>query len=280
MDKARWIASYPKSGNTWVRMFINAYCSHYPVNLNTAFQFVSTDLPENVFAMTCATVLTEENCRLQFYVRPAMLINAIQLCRCKEVGLKTHHGCYDVDGMPLIPPRLTVAALYIVRDPRDIAGSFAEHIGKPVDHAIELMGTDMASLNRDGHLCHMLGSWSSHVTSWAVNESTSYPTTVVRYEDMLAEPDKTFRAILHAFGFKEIDEQRFAYALEQSSFAVLRQAEARDGFRELANGERFFRHGQAGRWRETLTGAQIERIETDHGAVMRRFEYNPECVLA
>jgi hypothetical protein len=98
---------------------------------------------------------------------------------------------------------------------------------------------------------------------------------VMRYEDMLAEPKKTFGALAWHLLFKPSDTE-LDDALKRSSFEQLREQEEKDGFRERPEkAERFFREGRADQWKDVLSPAQIKRIVDAHGEQMARFGYLP-----
>lgn len=268
-----WIASYPKSGNTWVRMFLNAYVSGFPVNINSAFQYASGDLMPHMYQLTAAQPIDRMNDVDQFYYRPAVLMNFLYSAATRDVALKTHHARVEVDGVPLIPPRLSKGALYVVRDPRDVAVSFAKHLDVDVGQAIELMVSNETTLDkRDSKLFHLLTSWSSHVDSWTLSNKT-VPTVVIRYEDMVREPEMTFSRVLDGLGFQDVDEGRLNFALEQSSFNQLRSQEVAKGFKENGRGKRFFDEGRIGRWQEVLSNDERETIEVTFKNAMARFGY-------
>jgi hypothetical protein len=97
----------------------------------------------------------------------------------------------------------------------------------------------------------------------------------MRYEDMLAEPHKTFGALARHLLFKPT-ESELADAIDRSSFERLREQEEKEGFRERPEvAERFFRDGRAEQWKEVLTPKQIQRIVDAHGEQMKRFGYLP-----
>jgi len=98
----------------------------------------------------------------------------------------------------------------------------------------------------------------------------------MRYEDMLAEPQKTFGALARHLLFKPTGGE-LADAIKRSSFEQLKEQEEKDGFRERPDkAERLFRDGRAGQWKEILTPAQIKRIVDAHGEQMARFGYLPK----
>ena len=98
----------------------------------------------------------------------------------------------------------------------------------------------------------------------------------MRYEDMLAEPTKTFGGLARHLLFGA-QAGEIATAIERSSFQKLKSQEEQAGFVERPKeAQQFFREGRAGQWREVLTPAQIRRIVRDHGEQMARFGYSTE----
>jgi hypothetical protein len=97
----------------------------------------------------------------------------------------------------------------------------------------------------------------------------------VRYEDMLERPQEAFAGISAHLALQSRPEQ-LARAVEMASFANLQGAERKDGFSERPrDNTAFFRAGQAGQWRDRLTGAQVDRITASHREQMQRFGYSP-----
>jgi hypothetical protein len=125
----------------------------------------------------------------------------------------------------------------------------------------------------DKQVNELYGSWSQHVLSWTRKPHRAI--YVMRYEDMLAEPHKTFGALARHLLFKPT-ESELADAIDRSSFERLREQEEKEGFRERPEvAERFFRDGRAEQWKEVLTPKQIQRIVDAHGEQMKRFGYLP-----
>ena len=100
---------------------------------------------------------------------------------------------------------------------------------------------------------------------------------MLRYEDMLAEPEAAFTRVVEHLGMTP-DSERVARAVRFSSFEELRRQEERTGFIERPkHAERFFRAGRSGQWREELPPELAERIRSDHASVMRTFGYLDEA---
>jgi hypothetical protein len=190
------------------------------------------------------------------------------------VFVKTHNGLVLDHDTPVLNFAVTSGAVYIVRNPLDVAISLSHHIGKTIDEAIELMGTpDVETPVNEKRVHEIWGSWSQHVGSWTRNPHPAI--YVMRYEDMLAEPEKTFGNLAVHLLLKP-DSKQLAEAIARSSFERLREQEANFGFREKPEkAERFFREGRSGQWKEVLSRQQIDRIVSDHGEQMSRFGYLP-----
>jgi hypothetical protein len=189
------------------------------------------------------------------------------------IPMKTHSYFGEDHGHPIFSMQATFGAVYIIRDPRDVALSGADHFGKTVDEMIEWMANPMAlAAAMPGTIVHeMQSSWSNHVESWT---KWNHPGIfVARYEDLLADPLDQFTRVAQRFGITR-DPARIKKAVDFSSFKQLQKQEAEQGFVERSqHSERFFRSGQSGGWRDKLTPDQAARIEQDHGAQMKRFGY-------
>ena len=170
---------------------------------------------------------------------------------------------------------VTAGAVNVVRNPLDVAISYAHHSGASIDDAIERMSmTDLETKGSDLGVYEVHGSWSQHVWSWTRNQHDALH--VVRYEDMLADPNKTFGAMARHLLF-DPTRKELARAIERSSFARLQAQENQKGFRERppTAAQNFFREGRSGQSKDVLTPAQIDRVVRDHGEQMRRFKYLP-----
>lgn len=271
-----WLASYPKSGNTWVRAFLSSVRQDGgPIDINrldVVIQPSSRYFLDDIFGIPTADLTQSEILQ----ARPAAM-SAYSSAADKATIHKVHDAWLcNADGQPLFPAELTKASIYIVRDPRDVAISFAHHIGKSIDYAIDQMAAPDSALGLNlrrftPNTSQLLLTWSQHVESWLDHAS---PTPLlVRYEDMMADPVGQGALIARHAGF---DKTMSVYeqAAKNSSFSELNKQEAQNGFKEvLAPDRRFFRSGKAGGWKNTLAPAQIARIEQAHGAVMQRLGY-------
>ena len=189
------------------------------------------------------------------------------------VPMKTHSYLGEDFGHPIISMKATYGAIYIIRDPRDVAVSGADHFGKTLDEMISMMATPLAlAMPMPGQIVHELqSSWSNHVESWTMwNHPGIY---TVRYEDLLADPFDQFSRVARHFGIST-DKARVKKAIEYSSFKQLKQMEVEQGFVERStHSESFFRSGRSGGWQNVLSPEQVRTIEQDHAEQMKRFGY-------
>jgi Sulfotransferase domain len=267
LGKIVWLASYPKSGNTWVRAFLHNYIvnGQTPHSINSLIDFSVAECAGAFFGQNTAGMSTQDVQKLRPSVHE-------QLTRLHDdlVFVKTHNANLSVHGVPLCTPDVTAGAVFIVRDPRDVALSYAAFARRDVDEIIDFMGEKGAANASDAvQVFELLGSWSEHALSWVAAQKR----LLVRYEDLLNEPERYFARIVRFLGTGEVDAARLKRAIGFSGFDVLAGQEAAEGYRAAGRAETFFREGKAGQWRERLTPAQLRRIETAHGEVMQKFGY-------
>ncbi|MFW5656027.1 MAG: sulfotransferase domain-containing protein [Bacteroidota bacterium] len=275
-----WLASYPKSGNTWFRVFITNVLSKEdkPADINKlrpATIASSRALFDEATGVSSSELSPDEIDHMRPVVYRYMAKKATDL-----VFHKIHDAWHKLpDGEALIPPEITRAVIYFVRNPLDVAISFAHHSSVDIDKSIQMMNNpDYAFCKRTDRLHNQLrqqlSTWSRHVESWVDN--SKLPLIVIRYEDMLLKPFETFEKALKFAGL-QVDAEKIEQAIDFSSFEQLTSQEKKHGFKEKSpKSEAFFRKGKMGDWKETLTGEQVQKIIQEHHAVMKRFDYIPE----
>ena len=204
-------------------------------------------------------------------VRPAAHA-AIAGLSSSNIFAKTHSAITAVKGIPTITPSLTKGAVYIVRNPLDVAVSYANHFSVDLDRAIEALCHSGAILKPNaGQVFQVLGSWTDHVASWC--DRPDLLRHVMRYEDMRTQPAETFSRLLQFLGLPD-DAGRRDQALRFADFKELRRQEDAAGFSEKpATADRFFREGRTGGWADVLTSQQVRKIVDAHRKTMKRFGY-------
>ena len=272
-----WIASYPKSGNTWTRAFLHNLIRLVSgddgpeQSINQINEFTTWDLAAARYQKYIDGPIEDADRALIAAARPK-----VQADLAAEVeGLclvKTHHALVMDRGWPTLNFEVTSGAVYILRNPLDVAVSLSHHMGGTIDDAIDEMATlNLETTVSEKSVYEVYGSWSQHVRSWTAKSHRAVK--VLRYEDMLSDTAATF-AGLAAHLLLKCDAAQLQAAIERSSFERLSAQEAAEGFREKPDvAPKFFREGRAGQWRELLSRRQIRRIVRDHGEEMRRFGY-------
>jgi len=275
MGNIVWLASYPKSGNTWLRAFIANLIANRPdpVPLAELPRYGALEAEPEPFGRLAGRPSTELSFAEICSLRPRVHA-AIAAAAPKTVFVKTHNLAGAHDGFPLHNPDVSAGAIYVMRNPLDVAISMSHHFGIGLDEAIAYLGNESAATeNSELFVTQFLGSWSQHVASWAALEGPRI--LVLRYEDLLEKPAKGFGKVARLIGLDQ-DRARIERAIRHASFSSLAALERRDGFVEVPiRGKRFFRAGRANQWREILSGDQVARIVADHRDAMARFRYLP-----
>ncbi|HEY0832749.1 MAG TPA: sulfotransferase domain-containing protein [Azospirillum sp.] len=276
MNGFYWLTSYPKSGNTWVRLALWALRHGRPPGLADLAGWIPVSGGRTAFDEVLE-VESSDLCGAEIEALRPRLYEAMAREATEPMVRKVHEGWVMTPaGEPLFPPAATIGAIYVARDPRDVAVALSHHLGVPQDEAIAFMAAPDARLfskfrSLGRQFTSRLLTWSRHVESWL--DDSGARVLVVRYEDMSADLPAELARVAQFLGWAPGPEAVTA-AREGTRFDRLRSEEARKGFREKPpEMERFFRRGEAGGWRDTLTPAQAARIERDHGAVMARLGY-------
>ena len=309
-----WLASYPKSGNTWLRAVLTNYLRDdgEPASINalvggpvasdreTFSEIVgldSSDLtPEEILRHRPLfhELLARELAELPAggYKRPTQSAGAPSRERTPAF-VKVHDAyLHTRNGAALFPKVATSAVVYLVRNPLDVAVSYAHHRQKSIDDTMQWMNEPAAAEAEVAGgiftlLPQLLTTWSGHVASWLDQEEL--PVHVARYEDLLADPMAGFGAILRFAGLdregthpeepgRPSATERLARAIGQAAFSRLRPQEEDAGFSEKQpTAPSFFRAGVAGSWRTALAPRQVQALVDAHGPVMARLGYLREA---
>lgn len=270
-----WLASYPKSGNTWFRSFLTALMKG-DVDINE----MSTDGIYSAKGYIEETLDLEvddlDDRELERYRKIAFNYSARQDNETMFVKIHDAYTYSPWDGTPVIPSEMSKLAIYLVRNPLDVALSFANHNGQEVQDTIDkyicaAQGAMVKRFKAGNQSRQILGTWAMHVESWISQKSI--PVWVMRYEDMKSSPLATFYAVVKAMDLPYSEEQ-IQKAVEQTQFERLKSQEQEKGFKEKAiKSSSFFHKGQTGRWKEELTLEQVKKIRISNEKMMRKFGY-------
>lgn len=268
-----WLASYPKSGNTWLRAFLANYVAGLPqsVPINELYKFSFSDAHSWPYENLLKKPLSELSEAEIIRARPKVH-EMLAKTKPSHVMVKTHNLLTAIEGIPTITPSVTFGAIYVIRNPLDTTVSTSHHYGEEIEDSVRVLGFSNATIQPNAtNVRQYLGSWSDHVRSWTTADGLYH--LVLRYEDMLSKPHREFARVIKFMGLPE-DRARLDRAIKFSSFRELSGQEKKIGFIERSkNAERFFRKGKAGTWRTTLDQDHIARIIADHGDVMVEHGY-------
>jgi hypothetical protein len=269
-----WLASYPKSGNTWLRIFLANLLSNQktPLSIN-ALDFSSPiasarGLFDRTTGLASASLTTQQIREIQ----PGFYRDLAQQ-RGVPFYMKTHEGCYQNDrGEYLHPPEVTRRVIYLVRHPLDVLVSWANHSSSTLEQARQMLARDRwlacSKKRLTSQLPQRLGSWSAHVASWL--DHAPGPLCLLRYEDMLVDPLAAFTRVVQHL---ELDKSsaEIAQAVQASDFSQLKAQEAAKGFVEKPLGSQaFFHRGLAGQGRALLSPEQVREVCEQHAEMLER----------
>ena len=275
MGNIVWLASYPKSGNTWMRAFLANLVANRsdPVPLDELSRYCDDEARPEYFSAVAGRPSAQLSLAEIIETRPKVHAAIAAAARGTRF-VKTHNYAGQLDGHPLHNPAVTAGAIYIVRNPLDVAVSMTHHFGIGLDEAIERLGNEqVATENEAQFVTQVLGSWSLHVKGWA--DLASERVLVLRYEDLIEKPAKQFAKAAKLVGIGQ-DRARIERAVKHAAFQSLASMEKKHGFIEVSDkAKRFFRAGKMNQWREALSREQVQRVVDAHREQMARFGYVP-----
>ena len=284
-DHSYWyLASYPKSGNTWCRVFITEL-------IRLAGENPGEELNLNQDIETGAIVSSRlwlddqlgiNSCDLSFSELDPLRGRAGASAWLFAEGERFHkvHDAFkspDSRGRPVVSTTGCSGVVYILRHPEDVAVSLSHFFSWSLERCVDSLLDPSAALvpgeRFGGHQVRQhMGRWDQHVRSWA--DQTHLPVLIMRYEDMLSKGSETFTKLATFLGLPN-DSHLIDQALENTSIDRLKKLEEDvDGFAEKPAGcERFFRSGRTGEGAEQLSIEQRKRLANGLSEAMNRFEY-------
>ncbi len=274
MFKNIFLASYPKSGNTWMRAIIaNLYNFDEEFNLKTLKSIPLLSIKKNFDEFE--NKIYSENNILNFDWVSQNIIECQKILNNKSDHLnifKTH----SVRHKKFTNETVNAGFIYIVRDPRDIVVSFKNFSRKKFDEIInELLFEKKLMINTNGAK-ELLSTWDLHVRSW-LNYNT-VPRLIIKYEDLKSNPKEivlNIKEFLNKIYKLNIDlsDKQIDKIIENTNFNNLRKLENQYGFDEASKYSKFFRSGNSNQWKDVLSKTQLQLIENNLKTLMKYFKY-------
>lgn len=280
-----WLASYPKSGNTMLRLFISLYFFTKDGYLND-FNVINNIKSLNNYKIY--KKLKDIPPLDSFILKPEIISNywlraqkKIMELQPKEIFfLKTHNAKIKFNSFDFTNSFVTRGFIYVVRDPRSVLLSTMDHYGhKTYENAAEYLLSDKHITYVKGNLMpEFILSWKSHFLSWKyfLKENKNLG-LIIKYEDMVQNPKETFLDILKFFQTKinfEIDIKKFTNAVDAIQFNKLKQLEKQISFNEKSySAKSFFRKGIVDEWKSVLPKSILKNIEKNFNEEMRNLHY-------
>ena len=278
-----WIASYPKSGNTWVRSLLSAYLYSDDGVFNFSLLDNINQFPSRKFFEYFLSDFTDIKKVSNYWIAAQDRIN---LYNDKPVFLKTHSALCTFEKNIFTNPTNTKAVIHVVRDPRNVITSLAHHYSEDIEGSYKFMTTRNMLITKSEWgsenfgIATVIGSWGEHYKSWKTNNFS--PMLLVRYEDLINDTKKTFKDILKFLGKimeVKIDDEKISNAVRSCSFENLSTKEDKDGFDEQSKSKKdnknlkFFYLGAKNNWKNILDEKMEKNIRTSFNQEMKDLNY-------
>ena len=277
-----WLSSYPKSGNTWLRSLLASYYFSKEGDFNFNLlknidQFPSYDYFKNYDKTFINPTDTAE-----FWIEEQKKINSNN----KVKFFKTHNALCKINNYSFTDSKNTLAAIYIIRDPRNVITSLANHYEIDADQAFEFMTTEQKAITQKKENSYVgfvaLFSWIFHQESWTNNKL--FPTLVIRYEDLQNETFLTLKKVIN-FIEKQIrsknsfNRDKAKKSIQSCDFERLKKLEINEGFNESPISKKdnsrinFFKLGKDNDYKKLLTEELISKMNLKFKNEIKKFNY-------
>ena len=270
-----WIASYPKSGSTWVRSLLGAYLYSADGVFNFSLLKKILKFPSKQHLEHFIKDFSDIKKVSDYWIVAQEKINLNN--QNKSILLKTHSALCSLENNPFTNKRNTQAVIYIVRDPRNVITSISNHFSFNIEESYDFMIDNNRILTGDKWgsknfgISEVLGSWSEHYKSW--QNIKFAPILNVKYEDLMNDTKNSLIKIinfLQKFYEIKVDNKKISKTVESCKFENLRNMEKKLGFDEAAYSEKknkkvqFFHLGKKNDWKNLLNKEMEKKIREIH----------------
>jgi len=261
-----WIASYPKSGNTWIRSLLSSYLYSEDGVFNFNLLKQIKQFPSKIYLKPFLKDFSDIENVSNFWISAQDRINILEN---KITFLKTHSALCTLGKNSFTNKKNTKAIIYVVRDPRNVITSISNHYDKTQEDSFNFMINKNKMIVDDYFggenfgIATVLGSWADHYKSWTNTKIA--PLLIIKYEDLLSNTLKTFEKILNflsKFTEIELNKTKIINSVNSCDFKILADKEKKEGFFESVSINnkkvKFFFLGKKNNW-QTLLNSEIEK---------------------
>ncbi|MDC1032744.1 sulfotransferase domain-containing protein [Candidatus Pelagibacter sp.] len=277
-----WLASYPKSGNTWLRSLLATY--FFSNDGEFSFELLNKvdAYPSSRYFEKYEDSFSTPESTSKYWIAEQEKLNKDK----KLKFLKTHNAMCKVSGNSFTDNKNSLGAIHIVRDPRNVISSLAHHYQINQEEAFDFMTTKNRAIiekkNERFLGFNALFSWSFHEKSWS--ECKKFPILTVRYEDLESTTYMTFKNIVDFIqkisGLdNKFNKEKARKVIKNCQFDNLQKLEKEEGFREaiLKKGTqekiKFFNLGSKNNFQELLNKELIEKMNILYQAQLQKYDY-------
>ena len=279
-----WIASFPKSGNTWIRSIISSLIYSDDGIFNFELLKKIEQFPNKKHFEIFTDKYQNPHELKKFWIAAQDKINLDN----KAKFFKTHHINCKIGEYSFTNKNNTLGTIYIVRDPRNLVNSFSnhysinKHTAKKTITSREFVTGAIYRENKQSNVFTIIGSWKDHYNSWT---KSNYNLLIIKYEDLLLDPQKELNKIIkYLNNFKDFkdfncDGQKIKNILDSTSFEIMQKKEEEEGFFEAVPNKsndkkvKFFNQGINNNWNKYLDKDDIKYIENSFDNEMRELGY-------
>ncbi len=271
-----WCASYPKSGNTWIRAIIASliYSEDGIFNFNLLKKV--GQFPRRDHFKELTDDFTDLNNLSKYWITAQEKINSDGKLRI----FKTHSGNYNFSKNDFTNKKNTLGVIYIVRDPRNIISSLSNHFQQDFKISTDFLLNEKRFLSNkdpnyksDENIITLLGSWKNHYNSWKLASNL----LLIRYEDLILDVKSQVNRLSNffkKFAYFYTNEIKINNIIETTSFELLKKKEENEGFEEAVNSKiKFFNSGPKSNWKNIVDEKLIHKIEKSFEKEMKELNY-------
>ena len=257
-----WIASYPKSGNTWLRALLSSYYYSEKGLFEKKLLNYTGQFPEKShfkYFNYDQTIVTETS---KYWIKAQKIINEKKQIRF----FKTHNFFGQINGNSFTDKNNSLGCIYIIRDPRNVITSLKNHYELNYNEALNFMMSEKKYLydyhkTNDYSDFQFISSWEKNYQSWKMQNEI--PVKIIRYEDLIEKTFATFEEVLDFINLITknndlINKTKLKNAIKSTEFNKLKKIENTEGFDEsvLSHNKKdkinFFHLGPANDWNNLL----------------------------